>query len=94
MESLIASELLACNIAGHVQRRNVENVFPPLSSLLILILMEECQHFFTSLSFLPYRHMEIKKKVSSKVGPPSLSTTPCVPSKHFLPKAYNHCRIH
>lgn len=67
MDSLIASELLACNIAWHVQRRNVGNVFPPLPPRLILILMEECQHFFTSLSFLPYRHIEIKKKVSSKV---------------------------
>jgi len=67
MESLVASHLLACNIACKVQRRNVENIFPPLPSRLILILMEECQHFFTSLSFLPYRHTEIKKKVSSKV---------------------------
>jgi len=67
MDSLIASDLLACNIACKVQRRNVGNIFPPLPSPLILILMEECQHFFTSLSFLPYRHTEIKKKVSSKV---------------------------
>lgn len=69
MDSLITSDLLACNIACQVQRRNVRNIFPPLPSRLILILMEECQHFFTPLSFLPYRHIEIKKnkKVSSKV---------------------------
>jgi hypothetical protein len=92
MESLIASELLACNIACEVQRRNVGNIFPPLPSHSYSYGRMSALFHFTKFSSLQ-AHRNKKESIFKGCGPSSLSTMLCVPIKHFMCKAYNHFRI-